>query len=129
LALGIAGCGEEARVIGTRGSRVLTGPDIRSRLGLRDTWFTFVRVSSAVRRARSARPASWGPRLVNPALAGRYTPAPRKRLAVERRAGDGWRTVARVRTTADGRYRIEIGRAGVYRVRAGRVAGPSVRVR
>ncbi|MGH2761239.1 MAG: SpoIID/LytB domain-containing protein, partial [Thermoleophilaceae bacterium] len=49
-----------ARVVGTRGSRTLTGPQIRARLGLRDTWFTFVRVSSSVRRARSARPASWG---------------------------------------------------------------------
>jgi stage II sporulation protein D len=119
----------QARVIGTGGSRVLTGPQIRSRLGLRDTWFTFVRVSSAVRRARSARPASWGPRLVAPTLAGRYTPAPRKRLAVERRGKDGWRTVTKVRTTNGGRYRVSIDRAGVYRVRAGRVAGPSVRVR
>src|ERR687896_1007883 len=32
-----------ARVIGTSGSTVLTGPQIRARLGLRDTWFTFVR--------------------------------------------------------------------------------------
>jgi stage II sporulation protein D len=118
-----------ARVIGTRGSTVLTGPQIRARLGLRDTWFTFVRVASAVRRARSARPASWGPRLVEPALAGRFTPAPRKRLAVERRGRHGWRTVSKVRTTREGRYRVEIGRAGVYRVRAGRVAGPSVRFR
>jgi hypothetical protein len=119
----------DARVVGTRGSPTLTGPQIRARLGLRDTWFTFVRVSSAVRRARSARPASWGPRLVAPALSGRYTPAPKRRLVVERRAEKGWRTVTKVRTTRGGRYRVDIGRAGVYRVRAGRVAGPSVRVR
>jgi stage II sporulation protein D len=118
-----------ARVVGTRGSTTLTGPQIRARLGLRDTWFTFVRVSSAARHARSARPASWGPRLVAPALAGRYTPAPKRRLALERRGRDGWLVVTKLRTTAGGRYRVNIGRAGVYRVRAGRVAGPSVRVR
>jgi stage II sporulation protein D len=118
-----------ARVIGTAGSTVLTGPQIRSRLGLRDTWFTFVRVSSSARRARSARPASWGPRLTPPVLAGSYTPAPRRKLVVERRTGAGWRKVTKVRTTKSGRYRVDIGRAGVYRVRAGRVAGPAVRVR
>jgi stage II sporulation protein D len=32
-----------ARIVGTRGSRVLTGPDIRARLGLHDTWARFAR--------------------------------------------------------------------------------------
>ncbi len=118
-----------ARVVGSSGSTVLTGPTIRSRLGLRDTWFTFVRVSASVRRARSARPASWGPRLVQPALAGSYTPVPKRRvLTVERRGKAGWRTVTKVHTTKAGRYRLDVGRAGVYRVRAARVTGPSVRV-
>jgi stage II sporulation protein D len=119
-----------ARVVGTSGSRVVTGPQIRARLGLRDTWFTFVRAATSVRRARSARPASWGPRLVEPTLAGSYTPAPKRRLlTVERRDRGAWRAVTKVRTTRAGRYRVDIGRSGVYRVRAGRVAGPSVRVR
>jgi stage II sporulation protein D len=119
-----------ARVVGSAGSTILTGPQIRARLGLRDTWFTFVRASSSVRRARSARPASWGPRLAAPALAGRYTPTPKRRvLIVERRGERRWRKVAKIRTTKAGRYRLDIGRAGVYRVRSGRVAGPSVRVR
>jgi stage II sporulation protein D len=119
-----------ARVIGSAGSTVLTGPQIRARLNLRDTWFTFVRASTSVSRARSARPASWGPRLVSPTLVGSYTPLPKRRvLIVERRAEDGWRRIGKVRTTKTGRYRMDIGRAGVYRVRAGRVAGPRVRVR
>jgi stage II sporulation protein D len=119
-----------ARVIGTSGSTVLTGPQIRARLRLRDTWFTFVRASTSVSRARSARPASWGPRLVSPAIVGSYTPIPKRRvLIVERRADGGWRRIGKVRTTKTGRYRMDIGRAGVYRVRAGRVAGPRVRVR
>jgi stage II sporulation protein D len=119
-----------ARVIGSSGSTVLTGPQIRARLGLRDTWFTFVRASTSVSRARSARPASWGPRLVSPALEGSYTPVPKRRvLIVERRTKKGWQRVGKVRTTKAGRYRMDIGRAGAYRVRAGRVAGPTVRVR
>jgi stage II sporulation protein D len=117
-----------ARVIGTQGSVTLTGPTIRARLGLRDTWFTFVRVASSAVRPRSARPASWGRRLAASELAGEFSPAP-KRLVLERRAGKRWLEVRRVRTSAAGRYRVEIGRAGAYRVRAGRIAGPAVLVR
>jgi stage II sporulation protein D len=118
-----------ARVIGSAGSTVLTGPQIRARLGLRDTWFTFVQATTSVAGPRSARPASWGPRLVAPALKGSYKPAPRRRvLTLERRREDGWRAIGKVRTTKAGRYRMEIGSAGLYRVRSGRVAGPAVRV-
>jgi stage II sporulation protein D len=119
-----------ARVIGTSGSTVLSGPQIRARLGLRDTWFTFVRATTSVSRARSARPASWGPRHVAPALTGSYTPVPKRRvLIVERRGEDGWQRIGKLRTTKAGRYRMDVGRSGVYRVRSGRVAGPHVRVR
>src|SRR5215212_4342572 len=119
-----------ARVIGTKGSTVLSGPTIRTRLGLRDTWFTFVRVSTSARHPRSARPASWGARLTADALAGEFSPAPRRRvLVLERRVGAKWRAVRRVRTSASGRYRVQVGRVGAYRVRAGKIAGPAVRVR
>jgi stage II sporulation protein D len=119
-----------ARVIGTRGSRTLSGPAIRTALGLRDTWFTFVRVSTSARHPRSARPASWGVRFVDDALAGSYTPAPKRRvLVLERRAGSHWRSLRRVHTTSSGHYRVKVERAGTYRVRAGSVAGPPVRVR
>src|ERR687890_505748 len=119
-----------ARIVGSKGSTVLSGPTIRSRLGLRDTWFTFVRVSTSARHPRSARPASWGARLTADALAGEFSPAPKRRvLVLERRAGPDWRAVRRVRTSASGRYRVQVGRAGAYRVRAGTVAGPAVRVR
>lgn len=119
-----------ARVVGSKGSTVLTGPTIRARLGLRDTWFTFVRISSSVRYPRSARPTSWGARLTTDALAGEYSPAPKRRvLVLERRVRGHWRALRRVRTSASGRYRARVGRAGTYRVRAGKVAGPAVRVR
>ena len=119
-----------ARVIGTRGTVVLTGPTIRARLGLRDTWFTFVRVSSSAHYVRSAGLAGSSARLMPPALVGEFQPAPRGRLLVlERRSGRRWRAAGRIRTSRSGRYRTTIARAGTYRVRAGSVAGPAVHVR
>jgi stage II sporulation protein D len=119
-----------ARVIGTAGSRTVTGPQVRAALGLRDTWFTDYRVASTASRARSARPASWGPTLPTRVLAGQFQPAPRRRvLVVERRSGNGFRTVTRVRTSRLGRYSLRLSRAGHYRVRHRTVAGPVVRVR
>jgi stage II sporulation protein D len=119
-----------ARVIGSKGSVTLSGATIRSRLGLRDSWFTFVRISSSARYASSARPASWGVRLSADALAGEFSPAPRShRLVLERRAGGQWVSVRRIHTMASGRYRVSISRPGSYRVRSGAVAGPAVRVR
>jgi hypothetical protein len=62
-------------------------------------------------------------------LSGRFTPAPRSpRLAVERLVGRQWRRIGSSATGRDGRYRVPLSRAGTYRVRAGSVAGPSVRV-
>ncbi|MET0206366.1 MAG: SpoIID/LytB domain-containing protein [Thermoleophilaceae bacterium] len=119
-----------AEVIGTRGRRTVSGPQVRAALGLRDTWFTHVRVASSARRPRSARPASWGPSLRLLAIAGEFRPAPRgRRLAVQRKMGEGWRTVSRERTSRLGRYRAQLEVPGVYRVKAGSVAGPPVRVR
>jgi len=134
-----------ARVVGTGGSTTITGPTIRSRLGLRDSWLTIVSVSSSA-RGRSLRPAGWSaasaklPRSVwlarhtgavgRRALVGKYFPAPgTHRLRVERRVAGHWRLVRFVSTTRRGRYRAALGRPGVYRVRAGSVAGPNVRLR
>jgi hypothetical protein len=80
---------------------------------------------------RSARPASWGRALEPRVLEGDFVPRPkRRRLAVERRsAARDWRTIETVRTSRSGRYRVTIDRPGVYRVRSGTVAGPSVRLR
>jgi stage II sporulation protein D len=119
-----------ARVVGTAGSRIVSGPQVRTALGLRDTWFTDYRVSSSATRSRSARPASWGPRPPRRVLAGSLVPAPSKRLLrVERRGSKRWHFVTRLRTTRAGRYRIALDRAGVYRVRYGAVDGPPVRLR
>ena len=119
-----------ARVIGTGGSRILTGPQIRAALGLRDTWFTFVRVSASALGPRLARLSVSGAFVTKPALAGRFTPAPRSgMLQIERRADGAWNRVGRTRVDDSGAYRVSVRWAGTYRVRAGRVAGPAVHVR
>jgi stage II sporulation protein D len=120
-----------ARVYGTRGTRLINGPAIRSRLGLYDTWAYFTKVSASQAQAGSALAALFGLRLPRPlAITGVFDPAPRRgRLVVERRLGHRWKRARRVRTHRHGRYRTRLHRPGLYRVRAGRVTGPAVRVR
>ncbi len=117
----------QARLTGSGGSKTITGPQIRARLGLHDTWASFTDVSSSSARtpagmARAAGTRGW--------IAGRFTPAPRGReLAVERRTGKRWKRVAIVATDARGRFRAAVARKGTYRVRAGAVFGEPTRVR
>jgi stage II sporulation protein D len=119
-----------ARVVGSAGSTTITGPEIRSRLGLRDTWMTFVRVSSTTKRPRSAASAGRARARQSRVLDGEFWPAPRShRLLLELLVGDDWRKLTAVRTTRAGRYRALVSRPGVYRVRSGSVAGPRVRLR
>ena len=99
-----------ARVIGTRGSTTISGPAIRERLGLRDTWMRFIRVSTSARAGRTAMPATWGSRPVPSRLVGSFAPAPRShRLVVERRSA---------RSLARGGPRSHLGRGPLRGVRA-----------
>ncbi len=115
-----------ARVTGSRGSTTLSGPSIRARLGLFDSWAYFSRVSTSQARQRGARAA----RAAFPELAGSIAPAPRSRSAViERREGREWQRVGAVELGRGGRFHATVAVSGRYRVRAGAVAGPAVRVR
>jgi stage II sporulation protein D len=117
-----------ARVYGSRGTRIATGPQLRARLGMYDTWARFVNVSTS--QAGFARSAGRGARLGPAELVGRFDPVPAgRRLAVERRVRGRWVRVAVVRTSRAGGFRAELRRAGLYRVRAGDVAGAAVRVK
>jgi stage II sporulation protein D len=136
-----------ARVQGTLGARVLTGPQIRARLGLHDTWAYFTKVSSAQARAGRVvgRPVVRAPdgrisalrgarspeRSVRPlAVSGSFAPAPpSRRVVVERMLGGRWRQVVDVRVDGRGRYRAAVPSSGLYRVRSAAVTGPAVRVR
>jgi len=117
-----------ANVYATGGTRTITGPTLRSRLTLYDTWASFTTVSTSQVRGATSLTAAWYPhRLL--ALRGTFTPAPSgRRLAVERRSGGRWRRVASARTSRGGGYYLRVKRRGVYRVRGGSVAGPAVRV-
>jgi stage II sporulation protein D len=118
-----------AKVVGTRGSRTVTGPQVRAALGLRDTWFTDYRVATTATHTRSARPASWGPRPPRRTLTGQFEPAPRSRvLGIERREDGRWRSAGRAHTSRSGRFGVGLARAGAYRVTYGAVKGPAVRV-
>ncbi len=115
-----------ARVYGSRGTRILTGAQIRARLGLYDSWARFTKVSSAQVK-RGARASVRSP---FPEIAGAFDPAPRSRRAlVERRRAGRWERVGEVAIGRGGRYRTTVATKGVYRVRSGGVAGPAFRVR
>jgi stage II sporulation protein D len=118
-----------ARVHGSGGSRTVSGPTLRARLDLYDTWARFTSVSTSQVRYRAAWTAVFGDGRPPLSLRGEFTPAPRGgRLVVERRRRGRWVRAAVVRTDREGSYALNVKRRGIYRVRAGSVAGPAVRV-
>ena len=120
-----------ADVLGTRGRTRVRGATLRTELGLYDTWAHFTTVSSEGRRsiAGSAIARRFLP-LPPRELIGRIVPRPRSgRIIVERRTADGWRAAVRGGTTGRGSYRVFLRSPGTYRVRAGAVTGPAVRIR
>jgi stage II sporulation protein D len=118
-----------ARVYGSSGSRIITGPALRARLDLYDTWARFTTVSTSQVRYRAGWASVFGERKLPLSLHGTFTPAPRRRqLAVERRRRGRWVRVAEISTDRDGAYALNVKRRGLYRVRSGSLAGPAVRV-
>ena len=123
-----------ADIVGSDGRTRVTGADLRARLGLYDTWATFTRIDTN----GDGPPEGDSPTDVAQALLGtrtrrvhgRISPAPRRRrITIEvLRRGD-WHAVRTARTTRRGGYSVEVESAGTYRVRAGAISGPPVRVR
>jgi stage II sporulation protein D len=126
-----------ADVVGTRGRTRVTGPQLRARLGLPDTWVSFTSLTTNVRPPEPAPDVAGGtPGLRLPAeqrrarLTGRVFPAAAgRRIVVERRIGRSWRREAQTRLTKAGRYSVRVARPGQYRVRLGRATGPRVSLR
>src|SRR6478736_647050 len=118
-----------AQVVGTRGKVSVTGPQLRARFGLFDTWAFFTTVTSkpktpkppnvpppatpsggvtpAVRAAMAHMPRLAGS--VSPARAGRW-------FRVERRTGARWTLAADAVLGRGGRYSVAVPGAGTYRV-------------
>jgi stage II sporulation protein D len=115
----------KARITGTRGSTVVTGPQIRTRLGLRDTWFYVRRVKTTRSTGAEARTLRGARPLV--ALHGTIDGTKLDSVTLQRRDGDEWRNVGSF-PVLNGGYRIHVGTAGIYRVKAGWAAGPELRV-
>jgi len=127
-----------AQVLGTRGTTTVSGDQLRTALGLWDTWASFTSVASsstaaagptvAVNRSggATASAATLAPAGV---LRGRVQPGRRgATLTVQRRDGGHWVTAATTTLGAGGRYAVAAPSRGIYRVLAAGGVGPAVRV-
>ena len=114
-----------AEVRGSGGNTVVTGPQLRARLGLRDSWFYVRRVSSTTSSGLRARTSS-GTRPLS-AISGTVSSMGKRFVTLQRRVGGKWAKVVDVPLEQD-RYLIHVGEPGVYRVLAGWAAGPALRV-
>jgi stage II sporulation protein D len=134
----------KANVIGTNGSTAVDGPTLRRRFGLYDTWATFTVIDTDAKAKRppadsvssSPDPGTGGVAARGASvrrdgtISGRVIgPKRGTKLRVERRTNAGaWRVEVRTHVGRGGRYSATVSRSGVFRVVAGRVAGPTVRL-
>jgi stage II sporulation protein D len=145
-----------AQVIGTRGRTTVTGPQLRAKLGLYDTWARFTVITANATRGdgNAPRGAGRGPgtggskphsllagtawvgakhepqaeRVIG-VITGSIAPAVTGRWAdVERFAGGRWVQQFETLLQADGRYRATVTRPGLWRVRYAGEPSPVVRV-
>jgi stage II sporulation protein D len=115
----------------SRGTSRATGPALRSRLGLYDSWFTTTRASSSAHRQSKGAVGFMGKVLFPRSISGSFSPPPARGVVdVSRRDADGrWKLVARGLTNRLGAYRVPVYSAGTYRVSAGDVSALPVAVR
>ncbi len=141
-----------AEIVGSGGRTRVTGPALRSKLGLYDTWARFTVITATGTRGdgnapRAPAPAGTSTGGVAPSMAraasldgapaaagtlsGRVDPAipGRSWVVVQRRLSTGWVTLFEAPVGAGGRYAARLARPGLYRVRYDGVAGPNVLVR
>jgi stage II sporulation protein D len=122
-----------ADVVGSKGTRRVTGTNLRQTLGVYDNWMSFKRVTTSATRATSAKKAGLAALVFGGGrgVAGSVDPGPRgSKLLVDRRDRHGrWHRAATGTVGTGGRYRIALEQPGTYRVKSGGVAGPAVRVR
>jgi stage II sporulation protein D len=139
-----------AEIVGTGGTTRVTGPQLRSKLGLFDTWARFTVISSSGARGDGNSPAvtetpalgtgGAAPRAVAAfsavalpvagTLRGRITPlVAGSPVAVERWNGSRWAAQFDVAARANGTYSAVVRSPGLYRVRHAGAAGPPVRIR
>jgi stage II sporulation protein D len=118
-----------AQVKGSRGKVSVTGPQVRTRLGLRDSWF-YLRKVKTTKSAAQARIAS-GTRALTE-ISGTVEPVAGRFVELQRKGADGWGTVANVpvfRHGERGRYSFHVAERGTYRVLADWARGADVAVK
>jgi stage II sporulation protein D len=115
-----------AFVTGTGGRTEVTGPQIRKRLGLDDTWAYF----TTIRTTATSLERTDDPDDPRGRLSGIVRPGGADNgIAVQRRVDGRWREVTEAKTTGGGRYLVELERPGRYRVVERGMPGPTVKVR
>ena len=134
-----------AQIVGSGGHTEVSGPTLRTKLGLYDTWARFTVVTADVRRDDGDAPSEPAPPtggaapavaraaslrgvatltgFVDPAVPGRSF------VTVQRRSGSQWVTRFEVPVGAGGRYAARLRLRGLFRVVHAGVASPSVLVR
>jgi stage II sporulation protein D len=122
-----------ADVVGSKGTRRVTGTNLRQALGVYDNWMSFKRVTTDATRATSPKQAGLAALVFGGGrgVVGSVDPAPRgTKLFVEVRDRHGrWHRAATGTVGTGGRYRVALKRPGTYRVKTGGAAGPAVAVR
>ena len=126
LARGVSPRIVRAQVRGSKGSVNVTGPQLRSRLGLRDTWFYVRRVSSKASSGMRARTVA-GSRPVTE-ISGTVSASHERFVTLQRRVGGSWVKSVEVPLDPRGGYSIHVAEPGVYRVLAGWAPGPELHV-
>jgi SpoIID/LytB domain protein len=133
-----------ALVLGSRGSTPVTGPQLRSRLRLYDTWASFTRITSNKKKTTTNKPTPppstpgdpsggtppEGTAAAAPSagvLEGVVSAAgPGQWVRLQRLIETDWVTVAWTTVGRHGRYRITVPSAGHYRVLWHGLDGPTV---
>lgn len=138
-----------AQVVGSRGRTNVSGPTLRRKLGLYDTWARFTVITANAKRTDGNAPSApvlpaaptggAAPALARAAslsagvaaLTGRVDPASpgRSFVTVQRWNGSRWVTRFDVPVGAGGAYAARLRARGLFRVRYAGIAGPRVLVR
>jgi stage II sporulation protein D len=127
-----------AEIVGSGGRTTVSGPTLRTRFGLYDTWMYFALIDAKGNRedGGSARADDVGAgaaaarnRFIG-AVSGTVGYVRRgTKLQVQRRVGRRWLTVVRTHVGRGGRYRATVARRGAYRVVVSGLTGPTVTLR
>lgn len=139
----------DALVVGSKGSTAITGPQLRARLGLYDTWASFTTIGSKTTTTKpkpkpkpagtppvdgdstsggaGSSPTAGAARARVHRISGTIVPGRTGAwVRVQRRQDGRWTTVADTKLGKGGRYAATLPGRGTYRVAYGRMAGPAV---